>query len=85
MAKFTKEEKIKMLENKLKDLKASTLKEQRKIRAKKLIEIGAFFSSILDVETMHEVIRNDGDGKFKKYVSDYYPLKDKIALGKKEG
>ena len=79
MAKFTKEEKIKMLENKLKDLKASTMKEQRKIRAKKLIEIGAFFSSIIDVDSMHEIIRSDADGKFKKYVSDYYPLKDKIT------
>lgn len=84
MAKFTKEEKIKMLENKLKDLKASTLKEQRKIRAKKLIEIGAFFASILDVDAMHEIIRNDNDGKFKKYVSDYYPIKDKMALTKKD-
>ena len=79
MAKFTKEEQIKMLENKLKDLKASNIQEQRKIRTKKLIEIGAFFSSILDVDSIHEIIRSDADGKFKKYVSDYYPLKDKIS------
>jgi hypothetical protein len=79
MSKFTREEKIKMLENKLKDLKASTMKEQRKIRAKKLIEIGAFLSSILDVDSMHEIIRSDTEGKFKKYVSDYYPLKDKLT------
>jgi hypothetical protein len=79
MAKFTKEEKIKMLENKLKDLKASNIKEQRKVRAKKLIEIGAFFASIIDVDSIHEMIRNDTEGKFKKYVSDYYPLKDKIT------
>ena len=78
MAKFTKEEKIKMLENKLKDLKASSIKEQRKIRAKKLIEIGAYFASILDVDSIHQFIQNDTEGKFKKYVAEYYPIKHKI-------
>jgi len=79
MTKFTREEKIKMLENKLKNLKASTMKEQRKIRTKKLIEIGAFFSSILDVDAMHEIIRKDDNGSLKKYLSTYYPIKDRLA------
>ena len=79
MAKFTKEEQIKMLENKLKELKASNVKEQRKVRAKKLIEIGAYFSSIIDVDTVHQFIQSDSDGKLKKYVAEYYPLKNIIA------
>ena len=79
MAKYTKEEQIKMLEEKLKVLKNQEKKEERKMRAKKLIEVGAYFSSIADVHFMHDIIKNDTEGKLKKYVGDYYPIKDKVA------
>jgi hypothetical protein len=76
MAKFTKEEQIKMLDNKLKELKASNIKEQRKLRAKKLIEIGAYVASAVDIDTVHQMVQNDSNEKFKHYVASYYPFKD---------
>ena len=76
MAKFTKEEQIKMLENKLKELKASNIKEQRKLRAKKLIEIGAYVASAVDIDTVHQMVQNDSNEKFKQYIASYYPFKD---------
>ena len=75
MAKFTKEEQIKMLENKLKELKASNIKAQRKLRAKKLIEIGAYVASAVDIDTVHQMVQNDSNEKFKQYIASYYPFK----------
>jgi hypothetical protein len=77
MAKFTKEEQIKMLENKLKELKTSNIKEQRKLRAKKLIEIGAYVASAVDIDTVHQMVQNDSKGAFKQYIASYYPFKNK--------
>lgn len=76
MAKFTKEEQIKMLENKLKELKASNIKEQRKLRAKKLIEIGAYVASAVDIDTVHQMVQSDSNEKFKHYIASYYPFKN---------
>ncbi|MDH4461997.1 MAG: hypothetical protein QE277_11265 [Flectobacillus sp.] len=80
MAKFTKEEQIKMLENKLKELKASNIKEQRKLRAKKLIEIGAYVASAVDIDTVHQMVQNDSKESFKHYIASYYPFKTNPSI-----
>jgi predicted aconitase len=75
MAKYTKEEKIKLLEVKLKQLKASNSKEERKERTRKLIEIGAYFASISDYNQVHEAVKNDTDFAFKNHVAKFLNFK----------
>jgi hypothetical protein len=72
---LSKEEKIKQLEIRLKNLKASDAKEKRRERTKELIQIGAALTTIYDRDILLKAIQIPA---FMKYVKDSFILQNLV-------
>ncbi len=57
---LSKEEKIKRLKVQIKQLSATKQKEERRLRARQLISIGAEFARVSSISIMLEFIQNKG-------------------------
>lgn len=72
---LSKEEKIKQLEIRLKNLKASDAKEKRRERTKELIQIGAALTTIYDRDILLKAIQIPA---FMKYIKDSFILQNLV-------